>query len=176
MAHIHTQPGQHDHTVSIYLFRTDFEEPKIMLHLHRKMQRYAQFGGHIELDETPWQTVVRELKEESGYDITQLKILQPRERMTTIGGMAVLHPYPVVHTTMGDASHFHTDSSYAFIANEKPRDVPGEGESVNIQLFTKAHLMTPDSDIIDKITRDIALYIFDECLEKWQTISPSEFK
>jgi len=63
MAHIHTQPGQHDHTASAYIVRTDFDEPKIMLHLHRKIGKYLQFGGHVELHETPWQAVVHELRE-----------------------------------------------------------------------------------------------------------------
>ncbi len=53
MAHIHTQPGQHDHTASAYIFRVDFDEPKLVLHLHRKINKYLQFGGHIELHETP---------------------------------------------------------------------------------------------------------------------------
>ena len=66
MAHIHTQPGQHDHTASAYIIRTDLDTPRIMLHLHRKIGKYLQFGGHVELNETPWQAVVHELREESG--------------------------------------------------------------------------------------------------------------
>jgi 8-oxo-dGTP pyrophosphatase MutT (NUDIX family) len=81
MSHIHKKPGQHDHTASTFLFRTDFSEPKVMLHFHQKLGSYMQFGGHVELNETPWQTVIHELREESGYDIDQLQILQPKQRL-----------------------------------------------------------------------------------------------
>ncbi|HSW91527.1 MAG TPA: NUDIX domain-containing protein [Candidatus Saccharimonadales bacterium] len=175
MAHIHTAPGQHDHTVSMYLLRTDFDEPKMMLHLHKKAKLYAQFGGHIELDETPWQTTIHEMREETGYDITQLKLLQPSERMAHITG-AVLHPQPVVHATMGYISqegHFHTDSVYAFIANSAPDHSPAEGESTDIQLFSRLEIT--DHPDIDPITRDIALYVFDRILPSWEPTSPSDF-
>jgi len=178
MPHIHTEPGQYDHTVSIYIFRTDFDEPKVMLHFHRKFSTYAQFGGHIELHENPWQTAIHELKEESGYDIEQLRILQPEgstPRMTT----AVVHPFPAIHATLtypGQSGHFHTDTMYAFTADEAPRNMPDEGESTDIQLFTKQELISLSNDKIDNVTREAALYIFDNCLVTWRPLLPSDFK
>lgn len=175
MPHIHTKPGQHDHTVSIYLIRTDFNEPKVMLHFHRKAKMWAQFGGHIELEETPWQAVIHELQEESGYEMSQLDLLQPDRRIRQVGG-AMVHPVPVVHATMGyptDAAHFHTDSAYVLVANEPPRDTPGEGESKDIRLFTRDEIIANPK--IDDITRDIALYSLDEILLNWQRSSPLDF-
>lgn len=81
MAHIHTEPGQHDHTASGFIVRTDTPEPTLILHRHKKTGKYMQFGGHIELDETPWQAVRHELMEESGYDLSDLQILQPMQRL-----------------------------------------------------------------------------------------------
>ena len=52
MPHIHTEPGQHDHTASAYIFRTDFSEPKVMLQKLRSKQ----------VD--PNSTAVREMVEE----------------------------------------------------------------------------------------------------------------
>jgi len=49
---------------------TEGAEPRIILHKHRKLNKLLQFGGHVELDETPWQAVLREIAEESGYDKT----------------------------------------------------------------------------------------------------------
>jgi 8-oxo-dGTP pyrophosphatase MutT (NUDIX family) len=178
MPHIHTKPGQHDHTISVYLVRTDFSEPKIMLHLHRKIGTYAQFGGHIELHETPWQSVIHELKEEAGYNIEQISVLQPRNRMTAITG-AVVHPYPAVHSTMGypsDKGHFHTDTTYALITSESPHALPDKGESTDIRLFTRAELVALGKDMIDGVTYDTALYIFDEILNNWEAISPQAFQ
>lgn len=36
MLHIHTQPGQHDHTVSAYIIRYINDEPYLLLHRHKK--------------------------------------------------------------------------------------------------------------------------------------------
>lgn len=176
MPHIHTDPGQHDHTVSIYLFRTDLGEPKVLLHLHRKAGIYAQFGGHIELDETPWQAATHELEEEAGYKLSEVQLLQPHERMTNVGS-AVVHPQPVVHVTMNnyyDQTHFHTDVAYAMIASQPPAEKPAENESAELKLFTRDEIATLEKT--DEITRSIALYIFDNCLKKWIPVSPSEFK
>jgi 8-oxo-dGTP pyrophosphatase MutT (NUDIX family) len=168
MAHIHTEPGQYDHTVSIYLLRTDFDEPKMMLHFHKKIGAYAQFGGHIELNENPWEAVTHELREETGYDIDQISVLQPLQRMQRITG-ATVHPSPAVHATMGypqSSPHLHTDSTYVLTADEPPRRAPDDGESTDIQLFTRTEVAShPD---IDDITRDIALYAFDEIFTAWQ--------
>jgi ADP-ribose pyrophosphatase YjhB (NUDIX family) len=175
MSHIHTEHGQHDHTIGIYIFRTDFAEPKVMLHFHSKLKIYAQFGGHIELNETPWQAALRELREESGYDMEQLKILQPAQRLKHVGG-AIVHPQPAVHATMDYASlggHHHTDSAYIFTTNTPPRHKPDEGESTDIRFFTREEVAA--SPQIDSITHDIALYAFDEILNSWQSLSPREF-
>jgi len=176
MPHIHTNPGQHDHTVSMYIFRIDLNEPKVMLHMHKKIGAYAQFGGHIELNENPWQTIEHELVEETGYGMEQLQILQPVGRKAHITS-AIVHPYPIVYSTMGypnNKTHFHTDSAYAFITSETPLRSPQEGESTELRLFTREEIVTLSS--IDKITRDTALYIFDTCLESWQPVSTKDFQ
>ena len=172
MAHIHTKPGQHDHTASAYIIRLDTPEPTIVLHMHKKFGLYIQFGGHIELDETPWQAIAHELVEESGYDLSQLKLLQPKDRMKKINS-AALHPYAVCHNThaIGDA-HYHTDIAYAFITHEPPKAKVAPGESEDIRLFTQKELsVMPDMQV-----RDVANFVFDTCLEKWEAVSPSEFE
>ena len=176
MPHIHTEPGQHDHTVSIYLVRTDFSEPKIMLHFHSKMNKYAQFGGHVELNETPWAAATHELREEAGYNIDELSLLQPQKRLKAIRG-AVVHPQPIVHATMGyptNGGHFHTDSAYAVVADKPPAHRPEDGESTDIQSYTREEIAKHQN--IDDITRDIALYILDECLSSWQQLPATLFK
>lgn len=148
-----------------------------MLHFHKKLGSYTQFGGHIELHETPWLTLIHELQEETGYDISQLQILQPHQRIPKITG-SIIHPYPVAHNTMGYASqgnHFHIDTVYALITNEEPRQAPNEGESTNIKLFSKQELIKAQ-DLIDPAAYDIALYIFDEILESWEAIPTNKFK
>lgn len=178
MPHIHTEHGQHDHTVSIYLFRTDFDEPKVMLHTHLKMKVLAQFGGHIELTETPWQAAIHELKEETGYAMEDVSILQPVDRLESVDG-AIVHPSPVVNVTMGSfgsVTHFHTDTTYAFIANGPAIESPQEGESTEMRLLTRGELIELGNENIDKVTYDIALYIFDKILPTWKKVDSLRFK
>lgn len=176
MPHIHTAPGQHDHTISIYIIRTDFRQPKILLHMHRKTNLYAQFGGHIELDEHPWQTAARELEEETGYTLDSLQLLQPAERLQKMT-RAIIHPQPVAHATMqypGTERHSHTDVVYAFIATDEPESQPHDGESTDLRLFTRKELISLKQT--DTITRETSLYIFDSILSSWKPISPDNFQ
>jgi 8-oxo-dGTP pyrophosphatase MutT (NUDIX family) len=175
MPHIHTQPGQHDHTASAYLFRVDMNEPKVLLHMHKKFGKYMQFGGHIELDETPWQAITHELLEESGYSIEQISVLQPKDRIAKLTD-AAMHPHPVTHSTHAlPNKHFHTDVAYAFTVDNAPKTLPSDGESTDIRSFTRSELVDlPDDSIIENV-REIALYIFDHCLANWQPTTPDEF-
>jgi 8-oxo-dGTP pyrophosphatase MutT (NUDIX family) len=178
MPHIHTLPGQHDHTASAYVFRTDFNEPKVLLHMHKKLGKYMQFGGHVELDETPWQAVTHELREESGYDMSQVLVLQPRTRIQSFTD-AVIHPQPVSHSThpFGQGiDHFHTDIAYAVIVTQAPQQPPAAGESTKTRLFTRDELVALPSNEIPENVRKIALFVFDECLKNWQPVPTSQFK
>ena len=177
MPHIHTQPGQHDHTISIYLFRTDFAKPKVVLHFHRKMNAVAQFGGHVELNENPWQTAAHELEEETGYTMSQLKVLQPLHNQPEITA-AILHPYPVAHVTMAvpaTEGHYHTDSTYAFTTDQPPAQAPAEGESTDIRLYSQAELTKAKSEV-EGVTYDLAQHIFSEILPNWKALPATDFK
>lgn len=176
MAHLHTDPGQHDFTVSAYVFRTDFDQPKILLHLHKKLNKWLQFGGHVELDETPWQAIAHELLEESGYTLDQLQVLQPKQRLRRLSG-AVLHPQPVdVNTHKFNEEHFHIGLDYAFVTEQESKEGVADGESAESRLLTRAELEAlPESEIIDNV-REICLYIFDEIIPNWERIDSTQFE
>lgn len=36
MGHIHNNPSEHDYTVGAYVVRLDQNQPKVLLHLHKK--------------------------------------------------------------------------------------------------------------------------------------------
>lgn len=176
MPHIHTNPGEHDQTVSIYLFRNDFPEPKIMLHFHRKLNAYMQFGGHIELHETPMQALAHELREESGYDLNQVQLLQPTVRLRHISG-AVTHPVPVTYNTHPvGIDHFHSDAVFAGVSQDLPNNPPTEGESTEILLLTRQELIDFPTDKIIENVREIAIFIFDNILNDWSATPMDEFK
>lgn len=129
-----------------------------------------QFGGHIELDENPWQTIKRELLEEVGYGISQLKILQPKNVLKNLSEITT-HPLPVAYTThnAGEA-HRHNDAAFGFLANQAPKHKPTQEESNDIKLFTKKQLLGLPVDKTYENGREIALYILDHALKEWEQI------
>lgn len=176
MAHIHTEPGQYDQTVSAYIVRIDGDEPRMLLHKHKKLGIYLQIGGHVELDENPWQAISHELVEETGYNLSQLQILQPKQRIRKLNG-AALHPMPVcINSHLIEPGHYHTDSGYAFITNQKPADAIQRGESTIIKWFTRTELAGLSSVETPDNVKEVGLFIFQVCLKEWQAVDTAEFK
>lgn len=178
MPHIHTNAGEHDHTASAFIVRTDMAEPRLLLHKHKKLGVLLQPGGHVELNETPWQAICHEIVEETGYELAQLKILQPKIRMKTLSG-AVLHPIPVcpnTHNFDEDGDHKHTDEGYAFTANGTPLGEPEEGESADMQWVSSSELKSLSEDEIYTNTREIGEFVLGTILKEWEALELSEFQ
>jgi 8-oxo-dGTP pyrophosphatase MutT (NUDIX family) len=177
MPHIHTAEGEHDHSVSFFIFRTDLGEPRVMLHMHRKVGKLMMFGGHVELTEHPWSAALHEITEETGFDHQQLRILQP-ERAPLHLTNAVVHPAPVSHATQiypGDVAHFHTNISYAMTAAGPPAGAPDPGESTDIRLLTRDELLALPDDLVEESFRELAVEIFDYYLHAWAPKSLATF-
>lgn len=155
--------------------RTDFDEPKIMLHLHKKLGKYMQFGGHVELHENPWQALIHETQEESGYELKQLKLLQPKERIKKLTG-SIAHPVPMCINThpFKDDTHFHIDIEYAFVTDQEPLHEVGDDESHEFAFFTRSEIVQLGDDKIFENTREIVLFFFDVCLPKWERVQAVE--
>ncbi|HRJ90872.1 MAG TPA: NUDIX domain-containing protein [Candidatus Saccharibacteria bacterium] len=140
MPHIHTEPGQHDMTVSAYIVREENGEWKCMVHFHKKIEKLMQIGGHIELNETPWQTMAHEIEEESGYKLSELTLLQfTKDEVVDTGN--VLHPTPFSMNTHNVGNdHFHSDSCYGFVASSLPQGTMGSDESSDIRWLSLSEL------------------------------------
>lgn len=178
MPHIHAQDGQHDLTISMYIIRTDFAQPKLLLHKHKKLNKWMQFGGHVELNENPWQAVEHELLEETGYELSQLKLLQPEDRLLELNtGHAVLHPqpacvntHPIATPDLKGAKHYHIDIGYVFVSDQEPSQLLADGESNEFGLFTRDELDGLKGETWDD-TLTICRHAFDVCLPKWERVS-----
>ncbi len=180
MPHIHTQPGEHDFTASAFIIRLDrldeHGKPKLLLHRHKKLHKLLQFGGHVELNETPWQAVLHELAEETGYEPSQLKLLQPPGMITSLSD-ANLHPYPVcINTHTFDPLHNHTDIAYAFTTDQPPSAKAGEGESVDFKLVSEAELQLLTEEVIKTNVKEIGLFVFNTCLNDWEPQNLDEWR
>jgi 8-oxo-dGTP diphosphatase len=175
MPHIHTGKNQHDLTVTAYIVRVDRDEPMVLVHVHKKYGVLLPVGGHVELDETPWQAIAHELEEESGYTLDQLKLVQPNSRLKKIS-MAAQHPYPLVMNTHDvPVDHYHTDISYGFVTEGDPRlEIVGD-ESHDLRWLTRAELNSKVGGNMYANTREIYNFLFDEALPHWDRIDTNGF-
>lgn len=75
MSHIHEKI---DFTVEVFIIHKN----TVLLRKHDKYKIWLSVGGHIELDEDPNKTAIREVKEEVGLNITLADDLRPFEKKT----------------------------------------------------------------------------------------------
>ena len=75
-------------------------EGRLLLHHHRRLNRWLQMGGHVEAGESPADAALREAQEESG--LRDLKIL---------GSIADLDVH-VIPAGRGEPEHRHFDVRY----------------------------------------------------------------
>ncbi len=62
-----TQIHERQYCASAYTI--DFKNKKVLLVFNKKLNKWLQPGGHIEYNEIPTETAIRETKEETGIDI-----------------------------------------------------------------------------------------------------------
>ena len=169
MPHIHNEPNQHDMTISAYIIRREDDKWKCLVHFHKKIEMLMQIGGHIELDQTPWQTVAHELKEESGYRLDELKILQyTDDRLQESGN--VTHPTPLlVNTHYVGNEHYHSDLCYGFVAKDKAHDDVAQDESTDIRWLTLHQLQSGANN--GEVLKDV-LYIYEFLLRNFNKLIP----
>jgi 8-oxo-dGTP pyrophosphatase MutT (NUDIX family) len=192
MPHIHTAPGQHDHTVSAYIIRydddfDDLNNLRLLVHMHKKFGVLLQPGGHVELNENPWAAISHEIREETGYDMDQLHLLQPNMPMVTklTNPTAILHPLPFYVNThdastpdLDGTAHRHTDTTYIFLTSEEPRHELDEDESQDLRWLSQDEIEELGSDEIAPIVKDAAPIAFHliENTTDWCLVQPSYFK
>lgn len=179
MPHIHTEPGQIDHTVSAYIIRSDMDEPRILLHMHKKHHRLLQIGGHIEIDETVWGALAHEVEEESGYKFDSLKVLQPAVRIDDRRHSELVHPMPFymnTHDIPNDKSHFHTDIAYLLLADHDPQGRPAPDESQDLRWLSVADLEACTEDDMHPGARLTCIAALTEFYPAWQPVPTTNYR
>lgn len=176
MPHIHTEPGQHDLTTTAFIVRLDGHAAYGLMHRHRKLGMLLPVGGHVELIENPWAAVIHEIKEESGYDIDQLSVLQPAQRVLRMDGVKT-HPVPLflqTHRFSPEAEHYHIDVGFAFVTSQQPASLPSEGESSELLWLTNDDIQKRK----DEMPADVAQifeFVLTTAIGSWQQVSHAEF-
>jgi 8-oxo-dGTP pyrophosphatase MutT (NUDIX family) len=109
-----------------------------VLHLHKRLQRWMQPGGHVETGETPWDAALRESVEETGLPLHHV---DGTPRLVHID----VHPAARGHT--------HLDLRYLLIAPDRdPRPPPGESQQVRWFTWDDA-IDAADDALIDALRR-----------------------
>jgi 8-oxo-dGTP pyrophosphatase MutT (NUDIX family) len=120
---------------------------RALLHHHRKLGKWLQFGGHCDGEEDVLRVARREALEESGIDGLIVASGRPFD--------LDVHEIPA-HS--GNPVHYHYDVRYMMIAPEGAEPVVSE-ESKEVRWFTSQQLSELDLD--DSLRRMI---------RKWQAI------
>lgn len=107
-----TKPGEKHFTASVFITSTG-RPKKIALVHHKKTGMWLQPGGHIEPFENPIEAAIREVKEETGLDISFL-----RERVKGVDQFASFLPVPeffyeeTIPAHKNEPEHYHLDLLY----------------------------------------------------------------
>jgi 8-oxo-dGTP pyrophosphatase MutT (NUDIX family) len=97
----------------------------VVLHLHKRLQKWLQPGGHIDAGELPWAAALREASEETGLEV-ELAQVAPPESAPALAHVDV-HPGPRGHT--------HLDLRYIVVGADADPDPPA-GESQQVRWFS----------------------------------------
>lgn len=126
---------------------------KILLVKHKKNKRWTQPGGHMEYNETPEETALREVYEETGLRVRLLGERFPREE-------DFIRPLGIQknrRTTNDGETHLHIDIIYAAIPNDDSKEQLNRLESDDIGWFSRDELEYIDCFPDIKITMDYIL-------------------
>jgi 8-oxo-dGTP pyrophosphatase MutT (NUDIX family) len=91
-----------------------------VLHVHRRIGRWLQPGGHLEDDEEPWAAAIRETVEETGLPVSH-----------PAAGPLLVHLD--VHPAPND--HVHLDLRYVVVSPDRD-PLPAPGESAEVRWFS----------------------------------------
>lgn len=154
MPHIHEKI---DFTAEVFIV---FQN-KVLLRKHDKYKAWLSVGGHVELDEDPVQTVIREAKEEVGLDVTlvgePLKVVNEGQ-----GGYHELPTPRFLYRHYVNDKHVHVVFVY-FGTSESDQVINQEGEhSEAIRWFSREELNDLQFGIEDA-TRQHATEALEAC-------------
>jgi 8-oxo-dGTP pyrophosphatase MutT (NUDIX family) len=110
--------------VTASLFIVDPKTRRILLHHHRRLDRWLQMGGHLDAKETPVMAALREGREESG--LGNLALL--------VDGIFDLDVH-LIPAHGDDPAHFHYDIRY-LASTATPAAISASVESKDLAWFS----------------------------------------
>lgn len=144
MPHLHTEPGQNDLVVDICVVRPRGADFEVLLRMHDKHHRWLLPGGHVELDETPPEAALREVKEETGLDIE----LYGRDYYTDDSpGYGHLRPPEFMNIHRINPEHSHVSLVYFGFTEQTQTVDEGREKSGGLVWLTLAELEATQLEI-----------------------------
>ena len=124
-------------TATVYVIN----DGKVLLHQHKKYKTWFPLGGHIEEDEFPHEAAIREVKEESGFDVTLIETeLAPEIELARVKRIPA--PFCLLHEGIGGVENFF---DFIYIAETTETDPHPEGnESKEFKWFSYEDLLGND--------------------------------
>ena len=124
-------------TATVYVINNG----KVLLHQHKKYKTWFPLGGHIEEDEFPHEAALREVKEESGFDVTLIETeLAPEIELARV--KRIPSPFCLLHEGIGGVENFF---DFIYIAETIETDPhPESDESKEFKWFSYEELLSHD--------------------------------
>lgn len=124
-------------TATVYVINNN----RVLLHQHKKYRTWFPLGGHIESNEFPHEAAIREVKEESGFDVTLVETeLAPSIELARVKRIPA--PFCLLHEGIDSSENFF---DFIFIA-ETNENVPhpANGESKEFRWFSYEDLQSEE--------------------------------
>jgi 8-oxo-dGTP diphosphatase len=127
MPHINEQ---YDFVIAAYIVFND----RALLVYHPRYEMWAPVGGHVELDEDPEEALIREVKEETGLEVTFLNS-KPEIKWP---GTKYIHAPQFIDTHDANPPHKHIALTY-FLKAKHGRSVKSD-EHTQMRWFSRDEL------------------------------------
>lgn len=137
--------------VSVYVFNP--KSKNFLMVNHKKLGKWVQPGGHIELNEDPEEASLREVFEETGIKVKLIGKRYPREEdyITPI----------VIQKNVVKENHIHIDFVYLAYPLENQVEVQNIEETDGLEWFTLEEILDENFDTFENV-RTICKKIFDD--------------
>lgn len=127
--------------VSVHIY--DREKKQFLLIKHKKLGKWLQPGGHIELNESPEEAALREVYEETGLKVQLVGNRIPREEDYIL-------PLAIQKNKIKE-DHIHIDFVYGAIPIDNQNLVLNEIETDGIQWFTLQEILNDNFDTFEDL-------------------------
>lgn len=134
MPHIHEK---YDFVASAFVVYKD----KVLFANHLRYDKWLPIGGHVELDEDPEETLVREIREEAGLEV---RLLGDRPELRTPGVKSLVAPH---YMNVHEANPPHKHISLMYFVTASTDQVVKSDEHAELRWLSDKDLDSPEYDL-----------------------------